>query len=444
MKNMARPLENPRKGNLLFMDNGQSWNPEYSLWQIADVGDDRIEIQNVDTGATDSIKIAGLSNGKLYPVWTNSVPRLPVGELIALVSLLETSRYTNHAFAFETGKPTKNGDIPLKPIGFEMEEEDADIFLGHEFVAEQSRRDAIMFEEDIPTPVVAPGQVIVLRPNAVRDDSISRIVIVKGEIATPSLSVGDARYFASKTVGPFDSPAWPIGDEESFDREIGACMAAHEEDEIIVLSIDGGTLNRPDTVLKVISHAGRKLYWSDCLEDDLYGTSLSAGIWRGSGIQWHDNGDDGAEWSAAWERLTIQDMIDREITLEEVRDEFNEYAERDMIYGDIEDIFGKTYDGLDLVSTKDDGISRALKMAADWIEAIRSQNYNPDEKTIIASDTDRGGRVIVMAQLGQPLASITVMPVSNDTILVTRLIDEDLKETMLAQDVKRWQDMKTS
>lgn len=139
-------------------------------------------------------------------------------------------------------------------------------------------------------------------------------------------SVG--RWMPDAPVQTGRSFQWSLGTATRDDMivEIERAHARQEPDEIIVICVplpDGSTHNAH------LSKSGIKLHEDDTIDDELWGTVLEPGVWLGSDIAWFDCGEDGAEWEAAYRRATIEDLARHGLSLDEVADTWQEYAEEE-------------------------------------------------------------------------------------------------------------------
>ena len=119
---------------------------------------------------------------------------------------------------------------------------------------------------------------------------------------------------------------WHLGQATRDDmaEEIERAFAREDADEIIVICVPlpgGGTHNAH------LARSGIKLHEVDSVDDDLWGTALEPGVWIGTDIHWFDCGEDGAEWEAGYGRASLEDLERHGLSLEEVADNWQEYAE---------------------------------------------------------------------------------------------------------------------
>lgn len=126
---------------------------------------------------------------------------------------------------------------------------------------------------------------------------------------------------------------WSLGTatRDDLEDEIERAYAREKPNEIIVICVPlpgGGTHNAH------LSKSGIKLHEQDTVDDDLWGTALEPGVWFGSDISWYDCGDDGAEWEAAYRRATLEDLARHDLTLGEVADNWQDYAEDETPIGE--------------------------------------------------------------------------------------------------------------
>lgn len=122
--------------------------------------------------------------------------------------------------------------------------------------------------------------------------------------------------------GQFAPYGLMFADLDDVQDGIGRGIARKEPNDIIVISVP--ETDKDEVNLSHISHRGIRLYDSDNLDDDLWGTDLEPGIWIGEDVTWFNCGDDGAEWEASWRRATSQDLESYGIDIDEITESWND------------------------------------------------------------------------------------------------------------------------
>jgi len=163
---------------------------------------------------------------------------------------------------------------------------------------------------------IAPEWVATEAPDTIREANLFRIATDIDEQQVGNIlpaPLDDARRMISSEL-PF------AGLDEVHDG-ISRAYARLEPNDVIAISIpqDDG-----DVHVAAVSHRGIRLYDSDNLTDDLWGTSLEPGVWIGEDVTWFDCGDDGAEWEASWRRATPADLESYGIDAAEIADHWND------------------------------------------------------------------------------------------------------------------------
>ena len=185
------------------------------------------------------------------------------------------------------------------------------------------------FEEDTPPVVPRPGDLLVAMNVVASPDDAPRIVQANLALVRRDMDLDEVgRWLPSDAPRPgeYRIPI-PLATRDDLDDAIERAVAASEPDEIVVIVVPTPT----DGVrLFHQSHSGISLHDVDSLDDHLYGTDLEAGIWIGTGIQWFDCGEDGAEWEADWRRATAADLDRHGLGFEALAQEWSEYAEADI------------------------------------------------------------------------------------------------------------------
>lgn len=140
-------------------------------------------------------------------------------------------------------------------------------------------------------------------------------------------AVGRWMPSSSRMEGEIFAGGIGLGGREEIQDLVERAEAATHPDEIVIIAV-------PDAKGEIHcvsqSATGIKLHEVDSLNDDMWNLDLEAGIWIGTGIQWFDCGEDGAQWEADWRRATGEDLKRHELTVEGLAVEWAEYAESDM------------------------------------------------------------------------------------------------------------------
>ena len=201
---------------------------------------------------------------------------------------------------------------------------------------------------------------ILLANNCDRNEELSSIITTRRSHPTISPAVGDLLIAINPTFTAQESPAFitdthlfrlasnmdreAVGSalpenrkkhERDFGRQelmfadlddvmdgIGRGQARTEPNDLIVVAVPH--LDKDERTLAAVSHRGIRLYDSDNLNDDLWGTDLEAGVWIGEDVTWFDCGEDGAEWEAAWRRATPDDLASYGIDSSEILEYWND------------------------------------------------------------------------------------------------------------------------
>lgn len=178
---------------------------------------------------------------------------------------------------------------------------------GHEDVAGSVHGNAF-----VPTlPVHLP-------PAMLTDLPVPCLVVVDGYTAgtdfdAPSLVEGKVTLVAHLSdldaVGqwmPEETDPMGVGTLAEIEYGTSRSIARAEPDEILVAAVPRPGSDEIDPFK--LSVTGIKLHDLDDVNDWLPSFGLEAGLWLGSGIGWHDAGEDGAEWDATWAKATARDL----------------------------------------------------------------------------------------------------------------------------------------
>lgn len=132
--------------------------------------------------------------------------------------------------------------------------------------------------------------------------------------ALPETEEGSERSFGWKAL--------MFADLDDVMDGIARGQARTEPNDLIVVAVPHP--DKDERSLAAVSHRGIRLYDSDNLNDDLWGTDLEAGVWIGEDVTWFNCGDDGAEWEADWRRVTEADLSSYGIDPSEILEYWND------------------------------------------------------------------------------------------------------------------------
>jgi hypothetical protein len=175
----------------------------------------------------------------------------------------------------------------------------------------------------------------------------------------------------------------------------------------------------------------------------MWGTPLGHGIWIGTGIAWHDAGEDGAEWDATWQRATIADMIEHGITDEEVLDHLSDTLERDVTLTDVHGLFAEEWTNPMFEEIEGEPDRDLRKKAADWIAEVEAILPHVSDRSRTVQDLSDGGLVITLRTSGRIAASVTVQEDERFGSVLTRWLDEDPRDRFFDSDLARWRTAKS-
>lgn len=444
---MKRQIAEPQDGELILLRDRYQ-EPSYSLWEITSHDKENVNLRKKgDTGETVAIGRMNLTDSlkgsKYEAVWTEAVPDLDPEVMGKMLSLLDSSRYTNHAFMFEVGSKDEQGAQSLTLLGNSSqdngEEAEMEIYLDREFVEVTPKSDRLF---GIPSETKAEyteGTVLLLRPLATSNGNHAKIMLSKAEAVETGMTRNKAEEFLTKTSGPFQTPVWPVGGQEEFDMEIGQCLARHDDDQIIVLSLDTGNIDRPDNAYAVLDLKGAKLYWNDCLTDELWGTPIGHGIWIGTDIAWYDAGEDGAEWEANWGKATISDLIKNNVSIDDVGESIADLLERDVTRADLRGLLADEWDN-PFKSNEDEDIDTIAKQ---WIDEMSELIKHCPDREVIREGLETCGFVLTLKASGLIQAVATVQHDSNGFYVLTRWANEDLKDRSFDKRLSQWKDSRS-
>ena len=114
---LKRIIDEPKPGMPILIEEGSTWRPEYSVWEIVSCDEENIRIMK----RSDNEKTAEIGRKTLYgngrqAVWTHALPDVPEENLAEMYRVLRDSRYTHHAFLFEVGKRDAKGNAELELV----------------------------------------------------------------------------------------------------------------------------------------------------------------------------------------------------------------------------------------------------------------------------------------------------------------------------------------
>ena len=433
---LKRIIDEPAVGMRILMAENSGWKPERSLWDIASYDDTTINlVRRSNPEEVQQISRGGLRGRGYEAIWTHAIPDLPEECLVEIYRLLEKSRYTNHAFLFEVGERDEKGNSNLELIDGSTSDSDATKNLStlqlHVDFAEKAR------DSDPVLKRYTQGAVILLRPTHTFDADVDRVILTEGDAVETGMNREQAEEFIKIETGPFRMPAWPIGDAEALEMEVGHCISKHEKDMVIAMILDTGSLAKPDTAHSVLHVTGSKLYWDDTIADELWGTPLGHGIWIGTEISWHDAGDDGAEWDAAWRRAKISDMREHGLTFDEVVETAADQLERDLTLADVHALFAEEWSDIRHADTDhpEDGTDAHAKA---WIESVSDLIPHVTDKQVTREETETGGSVFTLKQGKRVFAVANVQHLAGATSVLTRWADEDIRDRIFDREIAEW------
>ncbi len=433
---LRRKIDEPKTGMPILVDEGSPWRPEFSVWDIVAYEDEMIRLmKRSDPDRTMDMPSGTLSSHGRQAVWTHALPDVPEDKLAGIYSILKDSRHTNHAFLFEVGSRDDDGHAHLELITDDEPQEDGDDLSALRLHVDF----AVRTRDEEPVLTRYPeGSVILLRPSHTLDDDIDKVILTEGEAVDTGMTRKQAEEVLGIQTGPFRMSAWPVGGYDELEMELGFCIAKHETDRVIVLVMDTGTLERPDNGYAVLHVSGSRLYWNDTIADEMWGTPLGHGIWIGTGIAWHDAGEDGAEWDASWQRATIADMIEHGLTDEEVLDHLADTLERDVTLSDIHGLFAEewTIPVFEKIEGEPDHDLRTE--AADWIDGLRTLLPQIWEKTTSQQELPDGGLLLSLRVNNRIAATATVQKDERFGGVLTRWLDEDPRDRIFDRDISEW------
>ena len=241
---LRRKIDEPKIGMTLLIDEGSSWRPELSVWEVVACEEEMIRVvkQN-DPERTMDLPTDTLSSHGRQAVWTHALPGVPEENLVGIYTILKDSRHTHHAFLFEVGSRDEEGNARLELITDDAPQEPGEDLSTLHLHADFAVR---MKDEDPVLTRYPEGTVILLRPRHTFDDNIDRVILTEGEAVDTGMTRKQAEEILGVQTGPFRMSAWPVGGYDELEMELGFCIAKHETDRVVVLVMDTGTLERPD------------------------------------------------------------------------------------------------------------------------------------------------------------------------------------------------------
>lgn len=434
---LARPIKEPAIGMRVVMCPNSYSSKDLEVWVVSRIDENGLAFERNEDGETREIVVnRNLHGAGRHAVWTHAVPEIGEMELQPILRMLGDSSHSKHVFVFTVGEKEEDGHV-LHPFGWESE---GRILIAGEHVQRKLPSRSFDFHPDDPAIPIEQGMHVLLRPRRTRDGSSSHIVVTECEIAHLPIDAQELEALLETTEGPFGTPVWPVGGQEAFDMEIGQYLAGHDADMIIVLCIETGSIEKPDDTKVVLHSQGSKLYWSDNLNDDVWNASIGHGVWLGTGISWHDCGEDGAEWEADWTKASIGDIA-AIIPLSELREHYVDLVEGEPGWGALRALFANTWDSALRTEDETGTPEAAGSVATAWIETLATCEYAAHRKPEIQSENlDAGGRVTTLFLNGRVAATATVVRDEANFSVLTRWVDGDYADWLFQADVKRWSD----
>lgn len=390
------------------------WNEPYYARGIITEWDAEVFKVRLDRGEDIKIQRRSLSN-KIWNVeWTEAVPDVDVKILGQMAKMLATSRYTNHVFLGKIEqREDGNWDIDL---------------IASQDQAQDKEFQKISIQKDLIESNNSPF--ILFRPSEASETK-DGVFIEQADVIMTSMSEADVEAAMLIRRGVFAFNTWPVGTKECFEREIDYCLSKKNEDIVIIMALDTGTYQKPDMTFLSLMTQGSKLYWCDSIDDDLYGTPLEHGIWIGRDICWYDNGEDGPEWQADWERATIEDMIKMDLNFTEICENYHDIMDREPGISDIKGLFNDTWNR-PTKGTSDDLATLMEAWVQDVREAVKYAIAN------IESEITSGKiETNILKQRGDVIAMASLVKDKDQATLI-RWLNEDVSERMFNKQVQKW------
>lgn len=415
-------MESVTPGTRILLKGSPFNGPEYVVGIISDnqENDESISLEVRSIKQTINIKKNALHGQGWKVVWNEAIPDIDEDRIIAIYKLLELSRYTNHAFL-------------LQIIQDRPETATARLLTGSE---EDEETVAIISREILPAEAVT-DDIIIIRPKRT-NGSEEDYVITEADIALTGMNIEMVNSVLSAQFGTFKSSIWPTGDKDSFELEIGHCMAKNDKDKVVVLVCDTGDAKKSDVAFQVLDRQGSKLYWNDSIEDEMYGTGLDQGIWIGTDIHWYDAGEDGAEWEALWKKANIDDLIEADISYDEIAEWYEEYRGVRPSHSEILALIDDhtIYPNITTDESVDEETVAAI--AQGWIEGIAATFNEYQKPEIITSPLTSGGQAIALFKYGKIAATALIVRDSANNSILTRWLESDLKMEITSKKIDQW------
>lgn len=438
---LRRKIDEPVTGMPLLIDEGSPWRPELSVWEIVSCEEEIIRVaKRSNPEKTMDLPSGTLTSYGRQAVWTHALPDVPEENLVGIYTILKDSRHTNHAFLFEVGSRDEEGNARLELITDDAPpEQGSDLSTLHLHVDFAVR----MRDEDPVLTRYPEGTIILLRPRHTLDGDIDKVILTEGEAVDTGMTRKQAEEILDIETGPFCMSAWPVGGYDDLEMELGYCIAKHETDRVIALVMDTGTFEKPDNGHTVLHVSGSKLYWNDTIADEMWGTPLGHGIWIGTDIAWHDAGEDGAEWDAAWGRATITDMIEHGLTDEEVLDYLADALERDVTLSDVRGLFEEEWTMPIFEKVQGEADRDLRKEAADWIAEVIAVIPQIWKTSSSEQDLPDGGLVLSLRVNDRIAATAVVQRDERFGHVLTRWLDEDPRDRFFDDRFAEWRKNRT-
>ena len=170
----------------------------------------------------------------------------------------------------------------------------------------------------------------------------------------------------------------------------------------------------------------------------MWGTPLGHGIWIGTDIAWHDAGEDGAEWDAAWGRATITDMIEHGLTDEEVLDHLADALERDVTLSDVRGLFEEEWTMPIFGKIRGEADRDLRKEAADWIAEVIAAIPGIWKTSTSKQDLPNGGLVLSLRVNDRIAATAVVQRDERYGHVLTRWLDEEPRDRFFDDRFAAW------
>lgn len=365
-------------------------------------------------------------------VWNTPMPDLDAERLGKIHELLSTSRYTQHAFLFTVGACDEAGNHALEMI---YNESYYKKFFEETEISQKLAESVHISPNALKNPF-AEGDILLIKPKAVAKQD-NPIIITKADGLVTGITREEAHNFANLETEGFKFPVWEVGGPQDFEREIGHKLSKHDKDEVLVIAYDpsgSGDDRGDDTHISVLSSQGAKLYWCDCLEDDLYGTHFEHGIHIGTDVTWYDNGDDGAEWEAAFAKATIADLKRHGIGWADIEDFISDFTGNNPTIAEVAAMLAADWDYA-VIRTKGDNQERQTEEEAyTWIMDL-AKKYNIAEDSLIRSEETKDGFFMMIFKNGHQLASATIA-YARDKVVLTRWVRLDEAQEIKQEQVR--------